>query len=169
MTLHSVLMLYKRWLAAREFGIKFYGSRAMKFPSMIWKKDQSYFLEAPKEKGCASDFINLFLDDEYGLKKIKVPPEIIIDIGANIGLFSVLARYRFPNAKIQAFEPNERIFQFLIKNTHNLDVDVRKAAVGLISGFVSMNDLADSRIATAKFCSTGSVPMVAISSPFKVS
>jgi FkbM family methyltransferase len=34
------------------------------------------------------------------------PPEIV-DLGANIGLFSVLMAARFPNARITAFEPDE--------------------------------------------------------------
>jgi len=43
--------------------------------------------------------------------------QIIVDIGANIGFFSISACKRFPKARIIAFEPHPANFRFL---THNL-------------------------------------------------
>jgi FkbM family methyltransferase len=38
----------------------------------------------------------------------SLSPRTVIDVGANKGQFSVVARYLFPNAQIHAFEPLER-------------------------------------------------------------
>merc|ERR1712070_519575 len=43
--------------------------------------------------------------------------QIIIDVGANIGLFSISACKRFPHARILAFEPHPANYRFL---NHNL-------------------------------------------------
>lgn len=53
--------------------------------------------------------------DDYGLKKIK-NPKTIVDIGANIGDFTVLAAKKYPEAKIFAYEPDENIYSLMIKN-----------------------------------------------------
>lgn len=42
--------------------------------------------------------------------------ETILDIGANTGIFSVLAKASHPNAKLYAFEPQPNIFDVLRKN-----------------------------------------------------
>lgn len=52
--------------------------------------------------------------DTYRLKRIDFVPDIIIDIGANIGIFSRFARTLFPDTKIIAIEPdpgNIKIFR----------------------------------------------------------
>lgn len=59
---------------------------------------------------------------EYGpiltdslLKRLITP--VIIDGGANIGIFSVICRSLFPDAKIIAIEPGKNNFALLQKNT----------------------------------------------------
>jgi len=47
----------------------------------------------------------------------KVNSEILIDIGANIGFYSILSSSRF--RQIYSFEPNERNFKVLKKNIEN--------------------------------------------------
>ncbi len=47
-----------------------------------------------------------------GVKEIRT----VIDVGANVGLFSMLIRERFPEATIYAIEPVRRIFRALRKN-----------------------------------------------------
>ena len=46
----------------------------------------------------------------------RVKPEIIVDIGANIGITSVWLNHQFPNAKIYCFEPMQDNFEILQKN-----------------------------------------------------
>src|SRR5262245_17130708 len=49
---------------------------------------------------------------EYRIK----PDHIIMDVGAHIGCFSLLAAGRTPNGKIYAFEPSAETYQVLQQN-----------------------------------------------------
>jgi FkbM family methyltransferase len=60
-------------------------------------------------------------------------PGTVIDVGANKGQFSLVARYLFPNARIHAFEPLEserRIYQSVILDP----VHVHSVALGVEKG-----------------------------------
>jgi FkbM family methyltransferase len=50
------------------------------------------------------------------LKKIIKPQDIFLDIGANIGYFSLLVANNVPTAKIFSFEPMKELFEKLEKN-----------------------------------------------------
>jgi len=52
----------------------------------------------------------IFIDNDYKVNKNKF--KVIIDIGANIGTFSILAAKKYPQAKIYSYEP--------VKSTYNL-------------------------------------------------
>ena len=55
------------------------------------------------------------------LKKIAtMKPTLIIDGGANVGDYSVMANQIMPDCTIYAFEPVEATFQHLLSNTENL-------------------------------------------------
>lgn len=45
-------------------------------------------------------------EDIYRLRSIKWQPDVILDLGANIGIFARFARTLFPNAFIISVEPN---------------------------------------------------------------
>lgn len=66
------------------------------------------------------DIVNeVYWGDCYGLRAMKqrgVEPKTIIDVGANIGVFSVLAHELWPNARMIAIEPNKKSFKVLQKN-----------------------------------------------------
>jgi FkbM family methyltransferase len=51
-------------------------------------------------------FEEMFVYQSYDLNLLDFEPEIIIDVGAHIGLFSVAAAARWPKALILAFEPH---------------------------------------------------------------
>ena len=73
---------------------------------------------------------NLYSDLKFLKKYLKKNPEIL-DIGANIGQFAILAKYIFPNASINSYEPNKKIFQLLKKNTQNYKkIQIFNFAVG---------------------------------------
>ena len=55
--------------------------------------------------------------DQLHLFSKKINSEIFIDIGANIGFYSILSSDRF--AHIYSFEPNDRNFKVLKKNIEN--------------------------------------------------
>ena len=60
-------------------------------------------------------FYQVFLYNEYDIK-FKTTPRVIIDGGANIGLFTVKMKAEFPDAKIICVEPDKSNFQQLQKN-----------------------------------------------------
>ena len=60
-------------------------------------------------------FRQIFLEEEYAVDITK-PPDIIIDAGANIGLFTIYIKTRFPKARVICLEPDPDNFIQLEKN-----------------------------------------------------
>jgi len=56
--------------------------------------------------------------------------DFVVDIGANIGVFSVMMRMKHPNAKIVAVEPCLESLYYLKKNINMLNVEVLPCALG---------------------------------------
>lgn len=59
-------------------------------------------------------FYDIFLDHQYNVSVKN--PKVIIDCGANIGLFTVLMKNKYPESKIIAIEPDGENFVELKKN-----------------------------------------------------
>lgn len=57
--------------------------------------------------------------DQYGAGKFLQKDSVVIDAGANIGTFSILANHLAPNGKVYSFEPVKYTFELLRKNTVN--------------------------------------------------
>jgi hypothetical protein len=69
--------------------------------------------------------------DMYGMRLFPLNSiKTILDLGANIGFYSVPFRFFQPNARIIAIEPDKSNFDMLKKNTENLDVEVYNLALG---------------------------------------
>jgi FkbM family methyltransferase len=147
--------------AARLMQVRFSGTSSFRLPKSYLLNGMKLNIDAPSEKGLAFDFINLFLDDEYGLKSLGITPKTIVDIGANIGLFSQMAGALFPKAKIHAFEPNPRIHEYLTKNLSQMGAKFFPEAVGAVSGTGRSIDEGDSR--SGVFLKGGEIPIVAFS------
>ena len=56
--------------------------------------------------------------------------DYIVDIGANIGIFSVMMRMLHPKATIIAIEPAEETFAYLQQNTNMLNIITERIALG---------------------------------------
>jgi FkbM family methyltransferase len=80
--------------------------------------------------------------DEYQLLPIAFATEYalrgcIIDIGANLGAFSVLAHSLFPSTEIHCFEPNPDLFEVLIENTSHIPgITLHQKAVSKQTGLL---------------------------------
>lgn len=61
-------------------------------------------------------FDQVFLYDEYGID-IPFVPKVVVDAGANIGLFTVAFKNRFPDAGIFCIEPDADNLKILRRNT----------------------------------------------------
>jgi len=83
------------------------------------------------------EFSHLYIDDPYGLRLLPSDLGTILDIGGNIGIFSILARHYFPNSTIASYEPNPKLASFITANTQELNIIVNREAIGAKSGFVN--------------------------------
>jgi FkbM family methyltransferase len=61
-------------------------------------------------------FEQIFVSKNYKIQ-MEYAPQIIVDLGANIGMTSIFFANQFPGAKIYAVEPEESNFEMLKKNT----------------------------------------------------
>ncbi len=82
--------------------------------------------------------IGIVLNDTYGLRRFENLGNIV-DIGANIGIFSIHAATLFPQAKILAYEPCCETFNNLEKNVNSFNIQVYPYAVGQQAGKVNLS------------------------------
>jgi len=79
--------------------------------------------------------INEMFTDNYKIfeRGLKLSlGDVVIDVGANEGVFTVLIAKAFPGVKIVALEPVARTFNDLLENcrTNNVEVDARQVGIG---------------------------------------
>jgi FkbM family methyltransferase len=78
---------------------------------------------------------------------------VIIDIGANTGIYSMLAASKNPKSKIYSFEPINRVFEILEKNIHlnsyYPQISASKIALSDYNGIGDMYDLPVEHMYTA--------------------
>ncbi len=67
-------------------------------------------------------FTEVFINNDY-FTRSRITGPYIIDCGANIGMATVYFKLLYPNAKIQAFEPNPYCFDVLGQNVKENDLD----------------------------------------------
>gem|GEM_PF-703960 len=82
------------------------------------------------------EFWKILIDDCYGLYSVRKPVRTVLDVGANVGLFGLAARHRFPQAAIHCYEPNLNLQTHLHANLSRFNIQVWPEAVGLESGRV---------------------------------
>jgi len=76
-------------------------------------------------------FDQIFLLDDYNIT-LPYPPKLIIDGGANIGLFTMLMKNKFPDATIICIEPDKENYEILKRNV-SLYSNVKLINAGLWS------------------------------------
>ena len=68
---------------------------------------------------------DIIIKDQYNAKEFlnSEDSKVVLDCGANIGIFSLWVHYLSPESKIYSFEPTKSTFEILEKNikTNNLD------------------------------------------------
>jgi len=89
---------------------------------------------APDVEDALAVYREIFDSDDYAaVADIGHETTLIVDIGANIGLFSLYAKLARPRAAVHAFEPVPEIFAALEDNIRTWalpDVSVHRLAVG---------------------------------------
>jgi FkbM family methyltransferase len=160
-SLQRLSLMSNRFIKAAGMGVWFPGTSHFQLPQQFRVGDRRLPLNAPTEAGLAYDFINVLLDDEYGLRLLKTPPKTILDIGANIGLFSLWAASCFPEATIHAYEPNPRIVAFTQQNLQPVNAHLFAEAVGAQAGFADLEDQGESRLGLLTTGADQGIPVIA--------
>ncbi len=86
-------------------------------PRWVWVQGHKLFLDKLDTLELATREIYEPLETQLLLKRLK-PGQTFVDIGANIGYYTLLAaRQVGPAGRVYAFEPDEENFKLLQKNT----------------------------------------------------
>jgi len=84
-------------------------------------------------------FHQILICDQYAPKKFLKDNSIVIDVGANIGVFSVYAANLCSNGKVYSFEPRREAYEALFKNVSLYDnIEIFNLAVGNEDGKVKL-------------------------------
>jgi FkbM family methyltransferase len=116
----------------------------------------------PDEQCIRGTFLEVVLEDVYGLKRAELPVRAVLDVGANVGIFCLAARDAFPDARIHAYEPNADLERYLKVQAEATGATCFMEAVALADGFVDLC-LADVSVATKTVMSdTGRIRAVSL-------
>lgn len=85
------------------------------------------------------ELYSILINDCYHLSSLDKSIKTVLDVGANIGLFTIAASYYFPNATIHAYEPNPRIESYLEHNCLSVKAKYFLEAIGLNDSWVNLN------------------------------
>ena len=166
--MNKITKFITRYKNARRLGVPYYRTSSFNLPQAIDLDGNSISLDYPDEKGIFIDFLSIFLDDDYGLTKFrKNKISKIIDVGANVGFFSLASRFFFPDSEIRAYEPNLDLKNYLAHNFSQLNIELRTQAVGNKNGSVRLDLIGESNQTRVKESGTGSTEMVSLHSVVK--
>lgn len=163
MTVGRVAIFLRRFLRARAFGVPFTGATRLRMPESMRLCNRVLKLSLPEEAGQEGVFLYLGLDDVFGLRELPFQPKTILDVGANLGLFSLLAAHYCPMATIHAYEPNPYIFSYTSANLALVGGTAFHAGVGSRPGLAVIRGQGESRLAQTVRSETGTVPIVSLS------
>jgi len=148
------------WL---KYGVAFARTAQLKVRKVrIGNKTVRLSLPGGEEKVMNYEFQNIFYDDCYGLRKVEGEAKSVLDVGGNLGFFSLAARDRFPGARIHSYEPNPLLQPHLLNNTRTLDIKVHPEAVGGREGWIDMTTNGSSLLGRTVASETGKIKMTAI-------
>lgn len=168
--LHRLKDYLKRKHNASQLGLSFNGVRRFQLPASLVLDNKTISLDLINDHSTMSAFIDVVLDDCYGLAFFRQRfPGIrtIIDIGANQGLFLLQARNIFPSATIHAYEPNEMVTGRLANHATQADAQNFNQAVGLTAGKIFLKTGADTLHGKTFLSDTGSISQVSIKEVLK--
>lgn len=139
-------LVFVRALRANTFGVRFFGTSAFRMPETIRLHGIDFPISAPVgDDELKYDFINIWLDDEYLLSAVPRPHRVV-DVGANIGLFSLWAYKTFGAIALQVYEPNVSLHDHLERNLSPIpNTGLLAEAVGGGVGWIELAKSVSSR------------------------
>jgi FkbM family methyltransferase len=154
-------------LSLKEDGIKYKLTNGLIFKESNTKRDRTLFVTLQE----------IFVDDMYAFPMNKNAADkelVILDLGANVGAYSLYCCTRYKIAKILAFEPDPAIFDKLNANIHlnglNDKIQTFQKVVSAEDGSIPFNiDSESSRGSSAmrKFKDSVTVPSVSLATIFR--
>jgi FkbM family methyltransferase len=86
-------------------------------------------------------FTEILVDNIYDFSCVPFVPELILDCGGHIGLFTLMSQNRFPGTRAVAFEPNSENLPYLrTQNESNqLGVEIEPVAVSDFNGYATFS------------------------------
>lgn len=108
------------------------------------------------------ELAHLFMDDPYGLRRMRGELKTVLDVGGNIGLFALLCRHYFPAAVIHCYEPSPGLREVLNHNTSGLNIKTFGQGIGSSNGLASMTGAINSLNGELIPSSDGDVVVVSI-------
>lgn len=132
----------------RRSDFHYYRMAMLKPPYWLRANGRTCRVLAGGEAGSASCYAEVVVEDCYRLFRnySQLNPRVIVDIGANIGMFSRLCSMLFPEADIYAYEPNPLALKYLEQNATATSIKVLPYAVGENSGAVNFNTSCDTTL-----------------------
>ncbi len=160
MLFNKLVQLMQRQIRAKKLGIKFNRVASFQLPDNLLVQGKRHQVNVPSEKGMDGEFIEVLLDDCYGVEQLSKSLKTIIDIGANVGLFPIAARNRFPQAVIHAYEANPNLENYLKHQSQIANFTYFMEAVGAEDGRVVLDIREVSGKTRSTVSESGDVPMV---------
>lgn len=160
MLVHKLQQLLQRQIRAKKLGIKFNRVASFQLPEQLIVQGKLQRINVPSEKGMDGEFIEVLLDDCYGVEQLSESLMTIIDIGANVGLFPIAARNRFPQAVIHAYEANPYLENYLKHQSQIANFTYFMEAVGDRDGKVVLDIREVSGKTRSTVSESGEIPMV---------
>ncbi|MEG3953496.1 MULTISPECIES: FkbM family methyltransferase [unclassified Microcoleus] len=162
MLFHKLQQLMQRKIRAKKLGIKFNRVASFQLPEQLIVQGKRHQVNVPSEKGMDGEFIEVLLDDCYGVEQLSESLMTIIDIGAHVGLFPISARNRFPQAVIHAYEPNPYLENYLKHQSQIANFTYFMEAVGDRDGKVVLDIREVSGKSRSRVSESGDIPMVSL-------
>lgn len=158
----KIVRLLQRKNRAKQLGITFNRVANFKLPDHLIVGQTRQKVNLPAEKGMDGEFIEVLLDDCYGVDRLSESLIKIIDIGANVGLFPIAARNRFPQAIIHAYEANPNLEKYLKHQSQIANFEYFMEAVGTQDGKVILDIREVSGKTRSTVSENGDIPMVSL-------
>ena len=155
--LHKNISFAERWSVAKALGkIKIAGlTKKLNEPFLFFLGDLKINCVYNKHIGFLVK--EIFAEEVYAFKK-KDAVKTILDLGSNIGLSVSYFKMRFPDAAIEAYEPDKHSFKWLQKNISEnsfRNVCAYEMAVDDKSGFLFAADVEEHASVNSQFLGEG--------------
>jgi FkbM family methyltransferase len=162
MFLQRVRTVLSRRHRAGQLGFHFHRARDFALPRSIRISGKDVSICAPAQEGINCAFLDILLDDCYGLRvHSRRQISSVLDVGACVGFFALAARDAFPSAAIHAYEPNPAVLSYLSSHSQAAEFQVFPEAVGATEGKVDLVDHVDWVQARTMWQADGKIPQVA--------